>query len=178
MTVLSQALSLSLLATKHRNRHCCHQTEENLSSPLTKDIVHKRNTLTAAILSSSASSEESSSSSSSMLMLRLNPNPNNYRRICPNPKNYFESESSDDDSASDSDSDFTSKLILTKPMPNSSNPKKPAMKPTGKSSSIPVKPTRKRPAETQQNGEDSRGKKSKTSNKEVELRKKQRQWLH
>ncbi|KAM7468865.1 hypothetical protein LguiA_007048 [Lonicera macranthoides] len=63
-------------------------------------------------------------------------------------------------------SDSTIKLILTKPMPNSSDPKKPVMKPVGKSSSTPVKPTRKRPGETQQNGEDSRGKKSKVSNKD------------
>ncbi|KAM7468827.1 hypothetical protein LguiA_007010 [Lonicera macranthoides] len=84
----------------------------------------------------------SSSSSTLMRMPRLNPNPNNYRRICPNlnnyrrvcpnPKNYSESESSDDDSNS------TSNLILTKPVPKSSDPKKPAMKPAGKSSSTPV----------------------------------------
>ncbi|KAM7492320.1 hypothetical protein LguiA_035241 [Lonicera macranthoides] len=89
-----------------------------------------------------------------------------------------ESEFGDDDSASESDSGytqqspsasaFTIKPILTKQMPNSSDPKKPAMKPAGKSSSTPVKPTGKRPADTQQNGKDSRGKKSKVPNKDEE----------
>ncbi|KAM7473225.1 hypothetical protein LguiB_020468 [Lonicera macranthoides] len=73
----------------------------------------------------------------------------------------------DADASSESKSKQLQKdLSKSKPMPNSSNPKKPAMKPASKSSSTPAKPTRKRPGVTQQNGEDSRGKKSKALDKD------------